>query len=253
MILKWVLPYWNYLYSLPILVLFNCYPLQANADNTNQIYYTALINVTVLNPDRSTSASITLERGRYGQTSPKIGVKGLLLAPLPINGVPDRLGCDPRTRFQVPPNTKQWIALLQRGNCTFKQKILRAASHNASAVVIYNNVSGEEPVTMTHQGTGDIVTVMITEMKVKEILNYLEKNMSVLIAIAVGTRYPSKNVNRSSLVFVSVSFIVLMIISSAWLIFYFIQKIRYTSARDRNQNARKTVVGVLMKKMITSD
>ncbi|KAM6474589.1 E3 ubiquitin-protein ligase RNF130 isoform 2-T2 [Liasis olivaceus] len=249
MILKWVLPYWNYLYSLPILVLFNCYPLQANADNTNQIYYTALINVTVLNPDRSTSASITLERGRYGQTSPKIGVKGLLLAPLPINGVPDRLGCDPRTRFQVPPNTKQWIALLQRGNCTFKQKILRAASHNASAVVIYNNVSGEEPVTMTHQGTGDIVTVMITEMKVKEILNYLEKNMSVLIAIAVGTRYPSKNVNRSSLVFVSVSFIVLMIISSAWLIFYFIQKIRYTSARDRNQrrlgDAAKKAVGKL--------
>ncbi|XP_034258540.1 E3 ubiquitin-protein ligase RNF130 isoform X2 [Pantherophis guttatus] len=249
MILKWILPYWSYLFSVPILVLFNCYPLRASADNTNLIYYTALINVTVLNPDRSTSASITLERARYGQTSPKIGVKGLLLAPLPINGVPDRLGCDPRTRFQVPPNTKQWIALLQRGNCTFKQKILRAASHNASAVVIYNNVSGNEPVTMTHQGTGDIVTVMITEMKVKEILNYLEKNMSVLIAIAVGTRHPSKNVNRSSLVFVSVSFIVLMIISSAWLIFYFIQKIRYTSARDRNQrrlgDAAKKAVGKL--------
>uniref|UniRef100_A0A0B8RVK5 E3 ubiquitin-protein ligase RNF130 n=1 Tax=Philothamnus irregularis TaxID=1899461 RepID=A0A0B8RVK5_9SAUR len=249
MILKWILPYWSYLSSVPILVLFNCYPLRASADNSNLIYYTALINITVLNPDRSTSASITLERARYGQTSPKIAVKGLLLAPLPINGVPDRLGCDPRTRFQVPPNTKQWIALLQRGNCTFKQKILRAASHNASAVVIYNNVSGNEPVTMTHQGTGDIVTVMITEMKVKEILNYLEKNMSVLIAIAVGTRHPSKNVNRSSLVFVSVSFIVLMIISSAWLIFYFIQKIRYTSARDRNQrrlgDAAKKAVGKL--------
>ncbi|XP_070595191.1 E3 ubiquitin-protein ligase RNF130 isoform X2 [Erythrolamprus reginae] len=249
MILKWILPYWSYLSPLPILVLFNSYPLRASADNSNLMYYTALINVTVLNPDRSTSASITLERARYGQTSPKIGVKGLLLAPLPINGVADRLGCDPRTRFQVPPNTKQWIALLQRGNCTFKQKILRAASHNASAVVIYNNVSGNEPVTMTHQGTGDIVTVMITEMKVKEILNYLEKNMSVLIAIAVGTRHPSKNVNRSSLVFVSVSFIVLMIISSAWLIFYFIQKIRYTSARDRNQrrlgDAAKKAVGKL--------
>ncbi|KAK9406498.1 putative E3 ubiquitin-protein ligase [Crotalus adamanteus] len=63
---------------------------------------------------------------------------------------------------------------------------------------------------MTHQGTGDIVTVMITEMKVKEILNYLEKNMSVLIAIA---------------------------------------KIRYTSARDRNQrrlgDAAKKAVGKL--------
>lgn len=73
-----------------------------------------------------------------------------------LNGCPisvaDRLGCDPRTRFQVPPNTKQWIALLQRGNCTFREKILRAASHNATAVVIYNNISSEEPVTMTHQG-----------------------------------------------------------------------------------------------------
>lgn len=86
MILKWILPYWSYLSSVPILVLFNCYPLQASADNSNLIYYTALVNVTVLNPDRSTSASITLERARYGQTSPKISVKGLLLAPLPING-----------------------------------------------------------------------------------------------------------------------------------------------------------------------
>ncbi|OBS74839.1 hypothetical protein A6R68_14614 [Neotoma lepida] len=84
----------------------------------------------------------------------------------------DHLGCDPQTRFFVPPNIKQWIALLQRGNCTFKEKISRAAFHNAVAVVIYNNKSKEEPVTMTHP---------------------------------------------------------------AWLIFYFIQKIRYTNARDRNQ------------------
>ncbi|XP_053154485.1 E3 ubiquitin-protein ligase RNF130 isoform X5 [Hemicordylus capensis] len=193
MIPKWVLPYWNYLPSVPILVLFNCCAFLASADNANQAYYTALINVTVLNPERSTHTLLVVDRGRYGQDSPKVAVKGLLLAPLPINGVADRLGCDPRTRFQVPPNTKQWIALLQRGNCTFRQKILRAAFHNASAVVIYNNVSGEEPVLMTHQ--------------------------------------------------------VLMIISSAWLIFYFIQKIRYTSARDRNQrrlgDAAKKAVGKL--------
>ncbi|KAF2985953.1 hypothetical protein EK904_002110 [Melospiza melodia maxima] len=161
--------------------------------------------------------------------------------PSRLGALSDRLGCDPRTRFQVPPNTKQWIALLQRGNCTFKEKILRAASHNATAVVIYNNVSSEEPVTMTHQGTGDIVAVMITESKVKEILNYLEKNISVLMAIAVGSRVPPKNFSRGSLVFVSISFIVLMIISSAWLIFYFIQKIRYTSARDRNQIAQADI------------
>ncbi|XP_066471031.1 E3 ubiquitin-protein ligase RNF130 [Tiliqua scincoides] len=246
MFLKWVLPYRSHLPAVPFLVLFNSYALLASADNGNQLYTAALINVTLSNPDRS--AWYVHDHGRYGQDSPKVAVKGLLLAPLPINGVADRLGCDPRTRFQVPPNTK-WIALLQRGNCTFRQKILRAALHNASAVVIYNNVSGEDPVTMTHQGTGDIVTVMITETKVKEILSYLEKNISLIIAIAVGTRQSNKPSGRNSLVFVSILFIVLMIISSAWLIFYFIQKIRYTSARDRNQrrlgDAAKKAVGKL--------
>ncbi|KAL6037094.1 hypothetical protein STEG23_007399, partial [Scotinomys teguina] len=152
-----------------------------------------------------------------------------------LEAIADHLGCDPQTRFFVPPNIKQWIALLQRGNCTFKEKISRAAFHNAVAVVIYNNKSKEEPVTMTHPGTGDIIAVMITELRGKDILSYLEKNISVQMTIAVGTRMPPKNFSRGSLVFVSISFIVLMIISSAWLIFYFIQKIRYTNARDRNQ------------------
>ncbi|NXO74753.1 GOLI ligase, partial [Sitta europaea] len=249
---RWARQHWNggssVLLLLPLL-LWHGRVRPAGADNASQAYYTALINVTVLSPERGGPTLLRIDRGRYGQDSPKVEVKGLLVAPVPINGVADRLGCDPRTRFQVPPNTKQWIALLQRGNCTFKEKILRAASHNATAVVIYNNISSEEPVTMTHQGTGDIVAVMITESKVKEILNYLEKNISVLMAIAVGSRVPPKNFSRGSLVFVSISFIVLMIISSAWLIFYFIQKIRYTSARDRNQrrlgDAAKKAIGKL--------
>ncbi|KAJ7419822.1 E3 ubiquitin-protein ligase RNF130 [Pitangus sulphuratus] len=249
---RWARQHWNggssVLLLLPLL-LWHGRVRPAGADNASQAYYTALINVTVLSPERGGPTLLRIDRGRYGQDSPKVEVKGLLVAPVPINGVADRLGCDPRTRFQVPPNTKQWIALLQRGNCTFKEKILRAASHNATAVVIYNNISSDEPVTMTHQGTGDIVAVMITESKVKEILNYLEKNISVLMGIAVGSRVPPKNFSRGSLVFVSISFIVLMIISSAWLIFYFIQKIRYTSARDRNQrrlgDAAKKAIGKL--------
>lgn len=94
-------------------------------------------------------------------------------------------------------------------------------------------------------GTGDIIAVMITELRGKDILSYLEKNISVQMTIAVGTRMPPKNFSRGSLVFVSISFIVLMIISSAWLIFYFIQKIRYTNARDRNQVSYQyaTVIG----------
>ncbi|XP_032303313.1 E3 ubiquitin-protein ligase RNF130 isoform X4 [Coturnix japonica] len=169
-----------------LLLLGHCWLWAAGADdNGSQLsYYTALINVTVMSPERGGPTLLRIDRGRYGQDSPKVEVKGLLVTPVPING-----------------------------------------------------------------GTGDIVAVMITESKVKEILNYLEKNISVLMAIAVGSRVPLKNFSRGSLVFVSISFIVLMIISSAWLIFYFIQKIRYTSARDRNQrrlgDAAKKAVGKL--------
>lgn len=73
---------------------------------------------------------------------------------------------------------------------------------------------------------------MITEAYGKEILAHLDRNLTVLVSVVFR---PSKNMNRGSLVFVSISFIVLMIISSAWLIFYFIQKIRYSSSRNRSQ------------------
>ncbi|XP_075458171.1 E3 ubiquitin-protein ligase RNF130 isoform X4 [Ascaphus truei] len=240
-----MIPRWC-LNCLPVLVLLPCSMVLSGADNSNMEYYNAVVNVTIQEPG---SVLLKIDGGRYGLDSPKTEAKGLVLTPVPIHGVADRLGCDPQTRFHVPPNTKHWIALLQRGNCTFKEKILRAASHNATAVVIYNNVSKEEPVTMTHPGTGEIVAIMITEIRGREILSYVERNISVLMAIAVGSRSSPKNFSRGSLVFVSISFIVLMIISSAWLIFYFIQKIRYTSARDRNQrrlgDAAKKAIGKL--------
>lgn len=40
---------------------------------------------------------------------------------------------------------------MQRGNCTFKEKILKAAAYNATAVLIYNN-SPVDTVKMGHEG-----------------------------------------------------------------------------------------------------
>ncbi|XP_030637633.1 E3 ubiquitin-protein ligase RNF130 isoform X1 [Chanos chanos] len=198
-------------------------------------YYSATVNATVLDSKGNPKQMLTKDDGRYGQNSPKTEAKGIVVTPAAVNGVVDLQGCCPYTRFVVPPKTTQWVALLQRGKCTFKEKILKAAAYNASAVLIYNNSSKEDTVTMAHEGTGDMVAVMITEAYGKEILSFLEKNQTVLVSVMVGVRGPPKNINRGSLVFVSISFIVLMIISSAWLIFYFIQKIRDTSARDRSQ------------------
>lgn len=63
----------------------------------------------------------------------------------------DRQGCDPSTRFLVPSRNVHWVALLQRGNCTFREKILKAAAYNATGVLIYNN-STDKTVRMGHEG-----------------------------------------------------------------------------------------------------
>ncbi|KAK7137934.1 hypothetical protein R3I94_013545 [Phoxinus phoxinus] len=198
-------------------------------------YYSATVNATVLDHKGNPHQMLTKNDGRYGQNSPKTEAKGIVIAPAAVNGAVDLQGCCPHTRFVVPPKTTHWVAIMQRGKCTFKEKILKAAAFNASAVIIYNNSTKEDTVTMAHEGTGEIVAVMITESFGKDILGFLEKNQTVLVFVMVGSRGLPKNINRGSLVFVSISFIVLMIISSAWLIFYFIQKIRDTSARDRSQ------------------
>lgn len=225
--------------------------LSIRADSTfsKDDLVSATVNATVLDSKGNPKLILTKEDGKYGQNSPKVDAKGIVIAPAPYNGVVDRQGCDPHTRFVVPPRTPHWVALLQRGNCTFKEKILKASAYNASAVLIYNNSSKEDTVKMGHEGAGETVAVMITESYGREILGLLERNLTVLVSVMVGQRGPSKNINRGSLVFVSISFIVLMIISSAWLIFYFIQKIRYTNARDRSQrrlgDAAKKAIGKL--------
>lgn len=63
--------------------------------------------------------------------------------------------------------------------------------------------------------------------------------------ITIGTRNLQKYVSRTSVVFVSISFIVLMIISLAWLVFYYIQRFRYANARDRNQVSIKKLKKLL--------
>uniref|UniRef100_A0A8C2WYR0 Ring finger protein 130 n=1 Tax=Cyclopterus lumpus TaxID=8103 RepID=A0A8C2WYR0_CYCLU len=244
-------PRWTRLPALLVLVLVLSRSVAAARSDRNMVleeYVGATVNATVLDGRGTAVHMMSSDDGTYGQNSPKVDTKGVVIAPAQHHGVVDRQGCDPGTRFLVPPRSVHWVALLQRGHCTFKEKILKAAAYNATAVLIYNN-STDKTVKMGHEGTGDTVAVMITEAYGKDILAHLERNLTVLVNVVVGQRGATKNINRGSLVFVSISFIVLMIISSAWLIFYFIQKIRYTSARDRSQrrlgDAAKKAIGKL--------
>ncbi|XP_056345780.1 RING finger protein 150 [Oenanthe melanoleuca] len=199
-------------------------------------WYTAFVNITYADPAAG-GAELRSEKsecGRYGEQSPKQDARGLVaLSALPA----ERDACEPGTRFNTPAPGKSWVALIPRGNCTYKDKIRHAAAQNASAVVIYNlgSSNANETITMPHAGLEDVVAIMIPEPKGKEIVSLLERNITVMMYITIGTRNLQKYVSRTSVVFVSISFIVLMIISLAWLVFYYIQRFRYANARDRNQ------------------
>ncbi|KAJ7326932.1 hypothetical protein JRQ81_016691 [Phrynocephalus forsythii] len=206
-------------------------------------WYTAFVNITYPDPGAGGAGggggggelrSEKTECGRYAEQSPKHDVWGQVVM---TSTAADRQACDPNARFAVPGPGKIWIALIPKGNCTFKDKIRHAVSQNASAVVIYNvgSSNANETITMPPAGTDDVVAIMIPEPKGKEIVSLLERNISVMMHITIGTRNLQKYVSRTSVVFVSISFIVLMIISLAWLVFYYIQRFRYANARDRNQ------------------
>lgn len=114
-------------------------------------WYTAFVNITYLDPVTSERKTEKTECGRYGEQSLKKEAKGVVVLPSVLQ---DRQACDPNTKFTNPNPNSAWIALIEGGNCTYKDKIRHAASHNASAVVIFNvgSSNANETITMPHQG-----------------------------------------------------------------------------------------------------
>ncbi|RXM96467.1 RING finger protein 150 [Acipenser ruthenus] len=114
-------------------------------------WYTAFVNITYVDPVSSEFRTEKTECGRYGEHSLKQDTKGVVVMP---SSPHDRFACDPNTRFAVPANAKSWVALIPRGNCTYRDKVRHVTSQNASAVVIFNVGSSNvnETITMPHAG-----------------------------------------------------------------------------------------------------
>ena len=146
--------------------------------------------------------------------------------------------CKPVSK-QVPSVLKPWIALIERGNCQFDTKIRNARKANASAVIIFDNSSDtldESP--MRCYGVGYIVAISIPRELGLELASIFRKSV-IHMYISVGRyhygRRNSWEAGKTSVLFVLVSFILLMCISLAWLVFYYVQRFRYFYARDRKE------------------
>jgi len=84
-------------------------------------------------------------------------------------------------------------------------------------------------------GSGrDLISVFISKEKGEELGRLVDNGTRIELEINVGNHnaFRYSNINRTSVLFVSVSFIILMIISLAWLIFYYVQRFRYIHAKD---------------------
>ncbi|KAJ8783053.1 hypothetical protein J1605_009661 [Eschrichtius robustus] len=91
------------------------------------------------------------------------------------------------TNFSRPERADSWLALIERGGCTFTHKINVAAEKGANGVIIYNYPgTGNKVFPMSHQGTENMVAVMIGNLKGMELLHLIQKGFYVTIIIEVG-------------------------------------------------------------------
>ncbi|XP_026530594.1 E3 ubiquitin-protein ligase RNF128 [Notechis scutatus] len=203
-----------------------------------QSVWTAWLNVSWRLPGSNASAWNADEGGLFGLDSPVRPAAGLVVAPDAREGLN---ACSPRSNFSGAPAHQPWVALVQRGGgCMFSVKINAAARLRAQAVAVFNydGAAGPEVQTMTHPGTGNIVAIMISYAKGREILQKIERGYQVTMAIEVGKKHGSW-MNNYSIFFVSVSFFIVTAATVGYFIFYSTRRLRVARAQNRRQRRLK--------------
>ncbi|XP_007951005.1 E3 ubiquitin-protein ligase RNF133 [Orycteropus afer afer] len=164
------------------------------------------------------------ESGVFGRSSTLKRVAGVIVPP---EGKSQN-ACNPSTRFSRSKGAETWLALIERGGCTFTQKIKVAAEKGASGVIIYNFPgTGNQVFPMSHQAFEDIVVVMIGNLKGTEIFHLIQKGVHVTAVIEVG---------RKRIIWMNhyfVSFVIVTTATLAYLVFYYIR--RFWVARIQNR------------------
>lgn len=207
----------------------------AVSEEQQSVYTEAHLNITFCDRfGKNCYVKVSDRSGKFGKESPKHGASGWLyvLKELNVNGCKE---------FNIKIDKTPWIALIKRGVCNFVAKLKNARKYNATAAIIYDDRDSEQAVKMTHGDANSIVAVSITKSLGDELASALvNSNNSVYVEILVRETHSFQNnhrwrVNPTSVLFVSVSFIVLMVISLAWLVFYYVQRFRYVHARDKTE------------------
>uniref|UniRef100_A0A1Y9HBI2 PA domain-containing protein n=1 Tax=Anopheles funestus TaxID=62324 RepID=A0A1Y9HBI2_ANOFN len=137
----------------------------------------------------------------------------------------------------IPDRSTPWIALVRRGGCNFEDKVKHAYEHGAAGVIIYNDKGDSKLDKMKINDKERNITAVFTSkamgLELIEILEVHKYDVHMRIIEGSHQFHPLGNINRTSVLFVSISFIVLMIISLVWLVFYYVQRFRYLQTKDK--------------------
>ena len=280
-------------------------------------YWTAYINLSYIDQVEMVWQNERTETGRYGNNAVKED-GGLAVRVKDFSEEYDNSGCRSPFKSNYPLKEK-WIAVIERGKCTFNQKIVNAMAHNASGVLIYDNE--EDGVLQSMQVEAFPIPAVFTyRWKGLEILNLMNNVSQIYITLEKGSNCVSRqrsrpleehtdsastttllycnppkasdtngfddfglfagfwnlssssndfsssssatedafNVEkRTSVLFVSVSFVVLMVISLAWLVFYYVQRFRYIHAKDQLErklcNQAKRALSIISTNVLKKD
>ncbi|XP_045420886.1 E3 ubiquitin-protein ligase RNF133 [Lemur catta] len=177
-------------------------------------FWTAYMNISFHVGNRMLSE--LGETGVFGRSSALKRVTGVIVPP---EGKTQH-ACNSNTSFSRSKNSETWLALIERGGCTFTQKIKVAIEKGASGVIIYNFPgTGNQVFPMSHQTFEGIVVVMIGNLKGTEIFHLIEKGVHITVMIEVG---------RKHIIWMNhyfVSFVIVTTATLAYFIFYHIRRL----------------------------
>lgn len=196
-------------------------------------YTTAYINVTFTD-SRGRIHTEKSEIAKFGEAH--IGSSEGILVHVKTGN--DDSGCTLpyRSSYGGSLPTGPWIALVRRGGCSFQVKVDNAHNSNASGIIIYNDrdTNTLDKMRLYTKDENNISAVFTYKWKGEELSKLLDNGTAIVANITIASHSrPYTNINRTSVLFVSISFVVLMIISLAWLVFYYVQRFRYIHAKDR--------------------
>jgi len=152
----------------------------------------AFVNITYVDPITGERKSERYFKGKWGTT----GIMKAVMANafIPKYGDGKRDGCH---QFKQPLPSGPWIALIERGQCRFSEKIRNAVAANATAVIVFDNEPHKTPPFM-HHDVSDAVAIFIDREMGLRIVDLLEAGVQVKTSIKAGVEKANYTPNRNN-------------------------------------------------------